>query len=784
VGAWSDFLKDGGVYDVEYRLRCRDGQYHWLSVRGLPIREKDGRIREWVGTYIDITERKNTEEALRATAAELLEAQRIGGMGSWYRDLKTDTFTFSEQLCRILGTDPTTQPVPLSQAESLFSPETGTRILQTAQSFITAGEPAKLEVEFRRPDGTTGWFLLHREAVRDQTGNVIGIRGVALDITDQEQAAALLEESEKRFRAVYDRAPVGIALVDVRNGQFLQVNPKLCEITARTESELLAMRYHDITHPEDRENCEARTSQLIEGSLRAYDTEKRYLRPDGTVVHVSLSVMPMWGAGETPRFLMTIVQDISERRRAEEALRESEERLRLAQQAAGIGVFERNMQTGGCLWSPEMEDIYGLPRGKAPKTVEDLMQLVYPEDRASLQRLLDESVATGTAAGEWRVLWPDGSLHWVSGRWRMFKDDQGRPLRAVGVDMDITERKQAEEALRAAKEKLAEEKLYLEHEIDTELGFEDIIGKSQALKTVMENVSKVAASDATVLLLGETGTGKELMARAIHRLSRRAGKAFIKMNCAAIPSGLLESELFGNEKGAFTGAVSKKIGRLELADQGTIFLDEIGEISLALQPKLLRVLQDQEFERLGGTKTLKVDFRLIAATNRNLVESVREKEFRSDLYYRLNVFPIFLPPLRERREDIPLLVEHFMRKIARRMNKSVRSIPDKTMDALIQWHWPGNVRELENFIERSLILTRGRVLNAPLSELQASPAPRAKDETLQAAERLHILDALRESRGLISGPRGAATRLGLKRTTLQSKLKQMGINPRVLPPQA
>jgi formate hydrogenlyase transcriptional activator len=297
----------------------------------------------------------------------------------------------------------------------------------------------------------------------------------------------------------------------------------------------------------------------------------------------------------------------------------------------------------------------------------------------------------------------------------------------------------------------------------------------------MENVGKVAASDATVLLLGETGTGKELVARAIHWLSLRAGNSFIKLNCAAIPSGLLESELFGNEKGAFTGAVSKKIGRIELADKGTLFLDEIGEISQALQPKLLRVLQDQEFERLGGTHTLKVDFRLIAATNRDLADAVRRNEFRSDLYYRLNVFPIRVPPLRERREDIRLLVEHFVQKFARRMKKSITSIPKRTMDALMGWEWPGNVRELENFIERSVILTQGSVLVAPLSELEPiSTEKKSADETLEATEREHILRAWRESHGQIGGLRGAAMRLGLKRTTLQSKLKHLGINPQNL----
>jgi formate hydrogenlyase transcriptional activator len=262
-------------------------------------------------------------------------------------------------------------------------------------------------------------------------------------------------------------------------------------------------------------------------------------------------------------------------------------------------------------------------------------------------------------------------------------------------------------------------------------------------------------------------------------LSRRAGNSFIKMNCAAIPSSLLESELFGHEKGTFTGAVSKKLGRLELADKGTLFLDEIGEIPLALQPKLLRVLEDQEFERVGGTQTLKVEFRLIAATNRDLAEAVAKGKFHSDLYDHLNVFPVQVPPLRDRPEDIRLLIEHFVQKCAKRMNKKITSIPKNTIDALTRWDWPGNVRELENFIERSVILTHGSVLVAPLNELR--PVSDHLSETLEAAEREHILRALRESHGQIGGPRGAAARLGLKRTTLQSKLKQMGI-PRHPPP--
>ncbi len=325
------------------------------------------------------------------------------------------------------------------------------------------------------------------------------------------------------------------------------------------------------------------------------------------------------------------------------------------------------------------------------------------------------------------------------------------------------------------KDKLAKERLYLEDEIITELHFEEIVGDSAVLKRALAQARTVAPSDATVLALGETGTGKELLARAIHRMSTRKDAAFVKLNCAAIPTGLLESELFGHEKGAFTGAISQKVGRLELAHKGTLFLDEVGDIPLELQPKLLRVLQDQEFERLGSTRTIRVNIRLIAATNKDLVKSVAEREFRSDLYYRLNVFPIRMPALRERRPDIPLLVRYFVQKFANRMDKQITKIPAETMKALTSWSWPGNVRELENFLERSVILTEGPELNVPLAELGPSREESSDDGTLESLERDHIVRVLRQTHGVIGGASGAAARLGLKRTTLQSMILRMGI---------
>jgi len=325
------------------------------------------------------------------------------------------------------------------------------------------------------------------------------------------------------------------------------------------------------------------------------------------------------------------------------------------------------------------------------------------------------------------------------------------------------------------KNKLAQEKLYLEDEIRSEMNFDEIVGEGPSLRAVLKQAETVAPTDSTVFITGETGTGKELIARAIHHLSPRRERTFIKVNCAAIPTGLLESELFGHERGAFTGAIAQRIGRFELAHGGTIFLDEVGDIPLELQPKLLRVLQEQEFERLGSTQTIRVDVRLVAATNRDLAEMVAARTFRSDLYYRLRVFPLLMPPLRERQEDIPALVRYFVEKHARRMNRAVETIPAETLDLLVRYPWPGNIRELENLIERAVIVSPGPVLRVPLSELKAPSEPVGDNLTLRAAERDHILKALEATNWVLAGPRGAAARLGMKRTTLQSKMRKLGV---------
>jgi formate hydrogenlyase transcriptional activator len=354
---------------------------------------------------------------------------------------------------------------------------------------------------------------------------------------------------------------------------------------------------------------------------------------------------------------------------------------------------------------------------------------------------------------------------------------------AIAVENSLTFRQVVDRANR-----LSEEKLYLQDEIRTEYNFEEIVGESPALKRILQQIATVAPTDSTILIEGETGTGKELIARAIHNLSARRERTLVKVNCAAIPTGLLESELFGHEKGAFTGAIAQRIGRFELAHRGTLFLDEVGDIPLELQPKLLRVLQEQEFERLGSSRTLRVDVRLVAATNVDLAQKVADNHFRSDLYYRLKDFPLTIPSLRERREDIPLLVRYFAQKHARHMKKPIDTIPVKAMTALTEYHWPGNIRELENFIERAVILSRGKELEVPLGELTQRPtsipttisAPSSDGKadgtaTLQDTERDYIMRVLGETNWVIGGPAGAAVKLGMKRTTLQSRMRKLGV---------
>jgi formate hydrogenlyase transcriptional activator len=686
-----------------------------------------------------------------------------------------------------------------------------------------------IERLYRRKDGSTFPVEVSMRWVRLERDYIVTI---ARDLTERKQSEEALRTSERRQHKIAqqleaERGRLIEAQAVATVGSWEVELPSL-EITWSEQTHRIfetdPFHFHprrpdfvEFVHPEDRAKVDAAFQASLENGAPS-TVEYRIVMTDGRLKVLEENWRVFHDEQGQPIRLVGTCRDVTDRKRSEEALRRSEENYRNFVSQSSEGIYQDDLDPAIPVDLPEDEFIHRFLRSTVMVECNNAMAAMYGfasweelRGRPMAERVLPEDprnieMARAFIRSGFRFVEHESREVDRYGNPKTFTNsmvgtvEDGRLVRIRGIQRDITEkvkleqsRQQAEEALRRnlarlqevteelrqAKEKLSEEKLYLEESIDTELGFGEIVGRSSALKEVMQKVAKVAPSDATVLLLGETGTGKELVARAIHRMSRREGNSFIKLNCAAIPSGLLESELFGHEKGAFTGAVARKLGRLELADRGTLFLDEVGEIPLSLQPKLLRVLQDLEFERLGGTQTLKVNFRLLAATNRDLLQSVKGREFRSDLYYRLNVFPILIPPLRERREDIRPLIEHFVRKFAAQMKKSIRSIPSKTMEIMVRWDWPGNIRELENFVERSVILTPGSVLQAPLAELQTvvEQDSAGASASLRDKERERILRALRDCHGQLGGADGAAVRLGLKRTTLQSKLDQLGIKP-------
>ncbi|MGA8145520.1 MAG: sigma 54-interacting transcriptional regulator [Candidatus Acidiferrales bacterium] len=587
------------------------------------------------------------------------------------------------------------------------------------------------------------------------------------------QSPQKIRSSQALAEKLVESYPDAVVVTD-EQGRIAEVNPQVEKMFGYERAELLGLPVETLV-PERLRTAHSthRKSYSAEPSVRAMGTglDLHGRRKDGTEFPVDVMLSPLQSEGET--LFLAVVRDISYRRKIESKLHRSEEHFRALFEFSPDAILATDEKGEITETNSQVEKFFGYTRDELiGKPVETLIPERFRSTHPTRRKEYGAQARTRPMGIglDLHARRKDGSEFPVDIMLSTVETATGKIV--LSVIRDLSEKVRIQEEL----ERRERERRYLEEELNTEHMFEDIIGESTVLRKVLKQVETVAATDVTVLILGETGTGKDLIARAIHQLSSRRARTLVKLNCAAIPTGLLESELFGHEKGAFTGAISQKIGRLELAHQGTLFLDEIGDLPAELQPKILRALQEKEFERLGGTRTIPVDVRLVAATNRNLEKMVADREFRSDLYYRLRVFPITMPALRERREDIPLLVRYFVTKHARRMDKQIESIPPDVMKALTKWDWPGNIRELENFIERAVILTKGPNLRPPLAELEVPEETMAKeDATLEASDREHILHVLRETKGVIAGPAGAAARLGLKRTTLNSKLKKLGI---------
>ncbi|HEY2469109.1 MAG TPA: PAS domain S-box protein, partial [Terracidiphilus sp.] len=776
--------------------------------------------------YRDITERKKAESERRRSESYLAEGQRLSLTGSFGWSIPSGELFWSEETFQIFHYDQSTKPTVELFLQRVY-PEDAALVKQTVERASQDGKDFEHEYRLLMPDGSVKYVHAVAHASRDKSGDIEFV-GAVSDVTPRKRAEEALRKSEERWRSVFENSAVGVALTDM-NGRFLVTNHVYQTMVGYTEEELRALHFLDITHEDHREANWALIAELVEGKRRQFQIEKKYRRKDGSLIWVRNNVSLVPGTERVPQFIMALAEDITERKRAEQALLRSEAYLAEAQKLTHTGSWAvRVPEIESIYWSEEMYRIFGLDPNSTPPSYREIVRLMHPEDtpdhrpagelaiqgrtdfetdfrlllpnevakyihvvghpvmnasgdvvelvgtamditaqheaRAALlsafeqikaeqielrqmadaiaayiyvlrpdgtpfyanqtaldytgltwedvqksdehrarvfhpedvERLRGErlaAIARGEAfENEHRVLGKDGKYRWFFVRYVPFRDEQGQIIRWYATGTDIDARKRAEESVR-------NENLALREQIDQAFMFEEIVGSSAALQTVLSNIVKVAPTDSTVLITGETGTGKELIARAIHKRSQRSRQAFISVNCASIPSSLIASELFGHEKGAFTGAVQRRQGRFELAHSGTIFLDEVGDLPLETQVTLLRVLQERQFERVGGNRLLTIDVRIIAATNRDLTAAIAAGTFRSDLFYRLNVFPIEVPPLRKRKEDIPMLVEYFVKRYAEKAGKQIRKIDMNTLELCQSYPWPGNIRELQNIVE-------------------------------------------------------------------------------------
>ena len=766
-------IRDKADFEMDYRIVHPDKGVRDIHVVGHAVLDRSGYLHEFVGTVIDITERKRAEEELRQSEAYLAEAQKLSHTGSWAWSPKNGIRYWSEECYRVLGFEPLDGLPRFEEFFQRLHPDDQVEFNEVTRRAIR--ERLDVETEYRivHPRGAVRDIHSTGHLVLNASGDLIELVGTVIDITERKRAEEELRASERKYRHLVDTTPAFVHTA-LPNGELDFLNRGWLEYIGVPLTDLLGWSWTSKIHPEDVEafvgrwRASVRSGEpfLAESRVRRADGEYRWFMHHKEPLRNELGQIVKWYGSSI---------DIQERKTAEEKIREQETELRqildLTPQHIAVYAPDRSL----LYVNHTALEYFGitLEQWREPGRVH--YSLAHPDDREHFLERNKRFLEGKPHEFEARLQRHDGEFRYFLFRVTPLKDEQGHITRWYGTATDIEDRKRAEEEIQ-------KENIALREEIIKTSMFEEIVGNSHALVQVLNLVRKVAPTDSTVLITGETGTGKELIARAIHKASKRADRAFVSVNCAAIPQSLIASELFGHEKGAFTGATGRRLGRFELAEGGTIFLDEVGELPPETQVALLRVLQEREFERVGGTRSIRANARVIVATNRDLPAAIAEGRFREDLFYRLNVFPIEIPPLRARREDIPLLVQYFIDRYAREAGKNIRKISRETLDLFQSYPWPGNIRELRNVIERSVIVCETESFSVDESWISRQPQ-RARPtsqlelpQRLAAEEKQAIEAALTECRGRVFGPAGAAARLGIARSTLDSKIKTLKID--------
>jgi PAS domain S-box-containing protein len=817
VDYWRSILTSGEPGEIEGRLRRFDGVYRWFLFRATPLFDNDGRVVKWFGTSTDIEDRKREECLLAGENLALEMTAKGNSLESILESLcRVVEQTASGCLCSILLFDPSGSKIQQAVAPSLPSsyndqfpgipvdrecgPCTAAALRKTQvivsdvasdrrwdtygwrTSALTHGLKACWSTVILASNGLVlGTFAIYWREPRtptEQNQKIIEqITHLAAVAIERKRNEAALRESEERFRLIVDSIP-GFVFTLSAAGKVELLNRQALEYFGQTFEEWKNLPNFEHVHPDDLPRVMDAYSRWLETG-QPQDLELRQRRADGVYRWFQSRALPARGTEGRITGWYILLTDIDDRKRAEgelakafEEKAKSEAELRtiidaIPQLIIAIGTDGNYMYANQAALEYTGLTKEEMASGKFP-------EVFHPEDSERLREQRAVAISRGVPFEyERRVRRRDGQYRWLLAQYNPLRDERGEIIRWYVTGTDIHDRKQAEE-------RTQQENVVLREQIDRVFMFEEIVGSSPALKMVLSSIVKVAPTDSTVLITGETGTGKELIARAIHKASQRAGQAFISVNCAAIPPSLIASELFGHEKGAFTGALQQRQGRFELAHSGTIFLDEIGELPAETQIALLRVLQERQFERVGGTRVIATDVRIIAATNRDLAGAIASGTFRSDLFYRLNVFPIHAPSLRDRREDIPMLVEYFVKRYAEKARKQISKIDKNTLKLCQSYHWPGNIRELQNIVERSIILCTGDTLWIDEAWLSTQNAPRLESsgplpQNLQNYEKELIEAALAGSNGKVAGPNGAAAKLGIPRSTLDLKIKQLNI---------